>query len=119
MIRGFLSKFGSEWRRKNQAVARALGYTLRMDPSLIVRERQEIGLDYGNYAAIKSVSYLGRASPKRVFNDFRNGVAWSDIAQNNGTRLSELLSIMRELSRTTATIQRQLRSQLQPPYRIR
>jgi predicted Zn-dependent protease len=100
-----------------RAVVEALGYTLRMDPSLVARERQEIGLDYGNYAAIRGVSYLGRASPKRVFSDFRNGVNWSDIAQNNGTRLSELISFMGQLARTTSTIHSQLRNQ--PPPRIR
>ena len=103
-----------------RAVVEALGTTLRMDPSIVHRERQEVGLGYGQYAAIRGVSYLGRASPKRVFSDYRSGVSWSDIAQNNGTRLSELISFMGELTRTTAAIHSQLRNQPPiPRYRVR
>ncbi|MGH7829812.1 MAG: hypothetical protein ACREP8_06500, partial [Candidatus Binatia bacterium] len=99
-------------------VVEALGYTLRMDPSLVHRERQEAGLSYGQYAAIRGVAHLGKASVKRVFSDYQKSVSWSDLAQNNGTRLSELISFMGQLARTTATIHSQLRNQPSPsPYR--
>jgi predicted Zn-dependent protease len=96
-----------------RAVVEALSYTLRTNPSLLSQERQQLRLGYGQYVALKAVSWLGRASLSRVAADYGNGVRWSDLAENHGTRLSYLLSWMGEFLRRTAEVHGRLRRQ--PP----
>ncbi len=96
-----------------RAVVETLSYTLRTNPSLLSQERRQLRLGYGQYVALKAVSWLGRASLRRVAADYRNGVRWSDLVENHGTRLSNLLSWMGEFLRRTAVVHGQLRRQ--PP----
>jgi predicted Zn-dependent protease len=98
-----------------RAVVEALGYTLRVNPALVVRERQQAQLGYGQYAALKGVSYLGRAPIGRVAADYQRGTRWSNLVETNGSRLADLVSWMGDLLRTTTTIQSQLGRQAPVP----
>jgi len=103
-----------------RAVVEALAYALRVDPSLVVRERQQARLAYGQYAALRGLSYLGRASISRVAADYQRGVRWSNLVETNGSRLPDLISWMGDLLRTMARIQSQLSRQVPVPrYRPR
>jgi Zn-dependent protease with chaperone function len=101
-----------------RAVVEALGYLLRTNPSYVYRERQDARLLYGQYAALRGITVLGRSSIGRVTADYQRGVRWSDLAERNGTRISELITWMGELTRTATSIQSQLGRQ-QPPARYR
>jgi predicted Zn-dependent protease len=98
-----------------RAVVEALGYTLRVNPTLVYRERQEAQMGYGQYAALKGVSYLGRAPISRVAADYQRGLRWASLADANGGRLTDLISWMGEVLRTTGTFQRQLSRQTPVP----
>lgn len=103
-----------------KAVVEALAYTLRISPTTVAQERQQLRVGYGQYGALRGLSYLGRGSLRRIVADYEGGRPWSDIAQNNGSRLSELISWMGDLIRTTSAVERQLRGQsLRPGSRIR
>jgi predicted Zn-dependent protease len=91
-----------------RAVVEALGYALRVNPSLVYRERQQAQLGYGQYAALRGVSHLASAPISRVAADYQRGVRWATLADANGGKLTDLISWMGELLRTTGTIQRQL-----------
>ncbi|MBI4489313.1 MAG: M48 family metallopeptidase [Deltaproteobacteria bacterium] len=106
--------------RGERAVVEALGYTLRMDPSIVYKERQQLRLGYGQYAALRALSSLGRIPLRRILADYQSGVPWSDLSQSAGTRLTELISWLGDLRRTAASIQGQLRTQPpRPGYRTR
>lgn len=106
--------------RGEWAVLEALGYSLRMDPSVVYEERQQLRLGYGQYAALRALSSLGRSPLRRIVVDYQNGVRWSDLTQSHGARLTDLLSWMGDLLRTTAAIHSQLRTQPpRPGYRMR
>ncbi len=106
--------------RGQRAVIEALGYALRINPSLVYRERQEVGLGYGQYAALRGVSVLGGTSLPRVAGDYQRGIRWFNLAEANGTRISTLVSWMGDLMRTTASIQGQFGGQAPSSrYRLR
>ncbi|HWP23914.1 MAG TPA: M48 family metallopeptidase [Candidatus Binatia bacterium] len=89
----------------------ALARDLRMSPQLIFQERQQFQVGYGQYAALRGVSYLGRTSPRRIFEDYQRGRSWSELARSNGTGVSELTAWMDDLIRTLNNLGRQWRSQ--------
>lgn len=106
--------------RGERAVVEAIGYGLRVNPSMVYQERQQLKLEYGQYAALRVLSSLGRSPLRRVLADYEKGLSWSDMARNHGVRLTELISWMGELRRTAAAFYGELRSTPQNPgYRLR
>lgn len=96
----------------------ALAYQLRTNPQSVFQERQQLRVGYGQYAALRGVLYLGRGSSKNVVEDYRRGRPWSEVAVNNGSRLSDLTGWIDDVIRTTNSIGRQLRNQSpRPGYR--
>jgi len=106
-------------RRGERAVLEALGRLLRMDPSLLNQERQQLRLGLGQYAALRGISDLARTSLRRVLVAYGRGSSWSDMTQRYGTKLSSLLSFMRRVLRTTAIVHGQLRPTARPRYPTR
>lgn len=103
-----------------RTIVEALGYNLRMAPAAVYQERQQLQLGYGQYAALRGLSFLGRGSIRQIAADYQRGTSWSDLAQNQGSRIFDLITWMGDLIRTTGVIQNQLRQQpLRPSYRIR
>lgn len=105
--------------RSERALVEAIGYSLRMNPSLVYQERQQLRMGYGQYAALRALSSLGRSPVRQVLADYERGLNWSDLALAHGTRLTELISWMGELRRTIAVFSGQLRSTPSPGYRTR
>jgi predicted Zn-dependent protease len=105
--------------RGEKAVVEALGHTLRMNPSLLYQERQQLRLGHGHYAALRGISFLGRSPLRRIVADYQSGAPWSDLAQSHGSRLTDLISWLGEFRRTAAAIQGQLRTQPLRPGRLR
>lgn len=106
--------------RSERAVIEAIGYSLRADPAVIYQERQQLQIGYGQYAALRGVSYLGKSSLRRVATDYQKGTSWSNLAENQGTRIVDLISWMGDLLRTTTAIQGQSPGQpFRPGYRSR
>jgi predicted Zn-dependent protease len=105
--------------RGERAVVEALGYSLRMDPSVIYQERQQLRVGYGQYAALRALSSFGRAPLRRIVTDYESGVPWSQLSESHGSRLTDLISWMGELRRTAGSIQSQLRTQPFAPRRLR
>jgi Zn-dependent protease with chaperone function len=95
-------------------VVEALAYQLRMNPQTIVQERQQLRVGYGQYTALRGLSYLGHGSVARIVTDYQAGQSWSEIAQSNGSRINDLTAWIGDVMRTTNDRVRQLRSQ---PYR--
>jgi predicted Zn-dependent protease len=91
-------------------IVEALAYQLRASPQIVFQERQQLGLGYGQYAALRGLSYLGRGSIRRIIDDYRRGRPWSEITDDNGLRLSDLMSWIGELARTTNRMTTQLRT---------
>lgn len=106
-------------QRGAEAVVRALGYGLRVDPAVLAQEIQQLRVNFGHYAALRGISSIGKASLKRVFADYQSGIAWSDISEQHGARLTDLISWMGELRRTAGIIHGQLGNQPIAPRRIR
>jgi metalloendopeptidase OMA1, mitochondrial len=96
-----------EQQNGERPVVEALAYELRLNPQSIVQERQQLRIGYGQYAALRGVSYLGRGSIRNVLADYGRGSSWSDLAQANGTRLSELTVWINNVLRTTNSAARQ------------
>ncbi len=96
-------------------IVQALAYELRVSPQLVVQERQQLRTGYGQYAALRGVSYLGRSSIQRVVSDYQHGRPWSEIAQANGTTVNELGGWLNDLIRTTNNLVRQPRYQQYGP----
>lgn len=105
--------------RGERAVVEALGYSLRMDPSLVYQERQQLRLSYGQYGALRALSTLGRASLRQILGDYQKGASWSELSKIHGAQLIDLISWMGDLRRTAATMQNQLRNQPVAPRRLR
>lgn len=103
-----------EEQNGERALVEGLAYELRVRPEIVVRERQQLSLGYGQYAALRGVSYLGRGSINRIVDDYQRGRTWSDIAQSNGSRMSDLTRWVDEVIRTTSGVSERLRYQ---PYR--
>jgi Zn-dependent protease with chaperone function len=114
-INGFVDQQNGE-----RVVVEALAYQLRVNPQLVLQERQQLQLGYGPYAALRGVAYLGRGSMSRIAADYQRGRSWSEIATANGSRISELITWTGELIRTTNSLGRQPKSpQLRPNPRWR
>ncbi|MBI2359521.1 MAG: M48 family metallopeptidase [Deltaproteobacteria bacterium] len=106
--------------RGERAVVEAIGYGLRTNPSVVYQERQQLKLGYGQYAALRALSSLGRSPVRGVLADYEKGLSWSDMAQIHGAKLTELLSWMGEIRRTAGLLYGQPRSNpLGPGYRTR
>lgn len=103
-----------------RAVVEALGHLLRMDPSRLNQERQQLRLGHGQYAALRGVSFLARTSLRRVLIAYERGSSWSEMTKRYSIKVTDLLSFMRRLLRTTTNVQSQLRRRsLRPRYRTR
>jgi len=97
-----------------------LAYQLRINPQVIVQERQQLRLGYGQYAALRGVAFLGRGSLSRIADDHQRGRSWSEITANNGSRINELTNWFGELIRTANNVGRQPQGQpLRPNTRLR
>ncbi len=105
--------------RGERAIVEALGYNLRMDPSIVYQERQQLQLSYGQYGALRALSTLGRSSLRQILADYQKGASWSELSQVHGARLTDLIAWLGDLRRSAATIQSQLRSQPVVPRRLR
>lgn len=92
-------------QRGVKAVVEAIGYALRMSPSLVYQERQQLGLGYGQYAALRRLSSSGKAPLKRVLTDYQNGVHWSELTESSGARLTDLSSWIRDVGRSAGVRQ--------------
>ncbi|MEK7342147.1 MAG: M48 family metallopeptidase [Candidatus Binatota bacterium] len=105
--------------RGERAIVEALGYNLRMDPSIVYQERQQLRMGYGQYGALRALSSLGRASLRQILGDYQKGASWSELSKTHGAQLIDLISWMGDLRRTAATMQNQLRNQPVVPRRVR
>jgi predicted Zn-dependent protease len=103
-----------EQQNGERAIAEALAYELRLNLPTIVNERQQLKVGYGQYAALRGLSYLGRGSVRNIVVEYQRGGSWSTIAQNNASGVNELTAWITKLMRTTNNVARQLRTQ---PYR--
>jgi metalloendopeptidase OMA1, mitochondrial len=103
-----------EQQNGERVIAETLAYQLRLNLDTVVRERQQLRIGYGQYAALRGLSALGRGSMSNILAGYQKGSSWSEIAQNNGTRIDVLTNWVGEFIRTTNAVSRQLRSQ---PYR--
>ena len=97
-------------------VVEALSHELRLNPQVIVQERQKLQVGYGQYAAMRGLAYLGRGSINRIVDDYQRGRAWSEITSANGGRVNELMVWIGDVIRTTNSLARQQRNQPQNPY---
>ena len=104
-----------EEQNGERAVVEALAYQLGIIPQLVVQERQQLRLGYGEYAALRGVAYLGRGSLNRIADEYQRGRSWAELSTNSGSRINELMGWMGELIRTTSNIDRQLKGQQQRP----
>ena len=104
-----------EEQNGERAVIEALAYQLGINPQLVIQERQQLRLGYGEYAALRGVAYLGRGSLNRIADDYQRGRSWAELSANNGSRINELMAWMRDLIRTTSNIDRQLKGRQQAP----
>jgi predicted Zn-dependent protease len=103
-----------------QPTVEALAYQLGTSPQVILAERQQLGIGYGQYAALRGLSYLGSGSINKIIDDYRQGRPWSEISSNNGSGLGELISWLGGVVRTTNALGRQPRNQqFRPNYRPR
>jgi hypothetical protein len=100
-----------EQQNGERAIAETLAYQLRLNLETIVRERQQLRIGYGQYAALRGLSSLGRGSMGNILAGYQKGSSWSEIAQNNGSRIDVLTTWVGEFIRTTNAVSRQLRSQ--------
>ena len=103
-----------EQQNGERAVAEALSYELRLNLAVVVNERQQLKVGYGQYAALRGLSYLGRGSVRNIVSEYQRGDSWTTIARNNASDLNELTAWITNLIRTTNSVARQLRTQ---PYR--
>jgi predicted Zn-dependent protease len=109
-----------EEQNGERPLAEALAYELRLNPQSVLQERQQLRVGYGQYAALRGVSYLGRGSINRILADYQRGQPWSEIAQANGTRVNELTVWLNNVIRTTSNAARQPRNQqFRPSLRAR
>jgi len=92
-----------------RAVLETLGYELRISPTLLAKELQQVQLDFGHYSALKGVTHLGRGSLSQVLATFKSNASWTDISRRHGTQITDLLRFMRQLLTTASRVQGQLR----------
>ena len=110
-----INRFVAE-QNGERPVVEALSHELRLNPQVIVQERQKLQVGYGQYAAMRGLAYLGRGSINRIVDDYQRGRAWSEITSANGSRVNELMVWIGDVIRTTNSLARQQRNQLQNPY---
>jgi Zn-dependent protease with chaperone function len=109
-----------EQKSGERPIVEALAYELRLNPQIVIQERQQLRIGYGQYAALRGVSYLGHSSINRILSVYQRGEPWSEIAQANGTGLNQLTVWLNEVIRTTNNVARQPRyQQYRPSARIR
>jgi len=77
--------------RGERVLFETLGYYLKMDPYFLYQERQKVRLSYGEYVALRGLSFKGRTSFGQVLRTYGRG--------------TKLLSFMRRIWRTTAKVQ--------------
>ena len=106
-----------EQQSGERPIVAALAAELRLSPQVIVQERQQFRTGYGQYTALRGLSYIGRSSINRIVADYQRGYPWSQIAQANGSGVDELNAWLGNVIRTTNEKVRQLRTQ--PNYRYR
>jgi hypothetical protein len=94
-----------------RAAVEAMGHVFRVDPALLHRERQQLGIGYGEYVALRGAARLGRAALRQVWDDYRRGVDWTSLAERHGTRVSDLIAFMDQFSDTAAAFRAALRRQ--------
>ena len=98
----------------------ALGRELNINPRVIVQERQQLRMGYGQYAALRGVALLGHSSLNQIAKDYQGGRSWSEIAANHGSRINLLTAWFGDLIYTTNNVGRQLQSQqARPGLRLR
>jgi predicted Zn-dependent protease len=105
MINQFVAQPSGE-----RVIAEVLAYELRLNLPYIAYERQQLKVGYGQYAALRGLSYLGRGSIRNIIVEYQRGTPWSAIAQNNGSRINELTIWIGSLIRRTNAVARQLGS---------
>lgn len=109
-----------EEQNGERVLVQALARELRINPQIVVQERQQLRMGYGQYAALRGVAFLGRTSLNRIADDYQRGRPWSEITANNGSRINELTAWFGELIRTTNNVGRQLQGQqVRPSTRLR
>ena len=99
-----------EQQNGERAVLEALASELRLSPQTIFQERQQLRIGYGQYAALRGIAFLGRASISRVVDDYQRGRSWPDITQSGGSRINELTAWIGEVMRATNNRARELRN---------
>jgi predicted Zn-dependent protease len=99
-----------EQQSGERPVVEALSYELRLSPQTILQERQQLGIGYGQYAALRGIAYLGRSSINRVVDEYQRGRSLTDLTNAHGTRLNELTTWIGDVIRTTNARARQLRA---------
>jgi hypothetical protein len=98
-------------RRGERVLFETLGYYLKMDPGFLHQERQNARLSYGEYTALRGLSFKGkgRTSFGQIFRTYARGTNWTEMTQRYKVPITELLSFMRRIWRTTAKVQGRLR----------
>ena len=103
-----------------RAVAEALAIELRLPLQTVVRERQQLEIGYGQYAALRGIAHLGRGVIQGIADDYRRGRSWFEIADFHGSRLDEVIRWLDQLVRVTNDRARLVRGQTtRPPSRLR
>lgn len=114
-----INRFVAE-QNGERPVIDALAYKLHLSPQAVFQERKGLRVGYGQYAALRGVSYLGKGSVAKVVAAYERGQAWSDVARSNDVRTAELTAWIGDVIRTTNALNRRLRSQqYRPGYRMR
>ena len=103
-----------EGQNGERPIVEALSYQLRLNPQTIVQERQQYRIGYGQYTALRGLSYLSRGSINRIVTDYRQDRSWTEIAESNGRSVDDITAWLGQVIRATNDRPRQLRSQ---PYR--
>ncbi len=91
--------------RGERVLFETLGYFLKMDPYFLYQERQKVRLSYGEYVALRGLSFKGRTSFGPVHRTYARGTNWTDMTQRYSVPITELLSFIRRIWRTTAKVQ--------------
>jgi predicted Zn-dependent protease len=99
-----------EQQNGERPVLEALASELRLSPQTIIQERQQLRIGYGQYAALRGIAFLGRASMNRIVDDYQRGRSWPDITQSGGSRINELTAWIGDVMRATNNRARELRN---------
>jgi predicted Zn-dependent protease len=106
-----------EQQSGERPVVAALSSELRLSPQMIVQERQQLRIGYGQYTALRGLSYISRSPVSRIVADYQRNRPWTEIARSNGSGIGELNTWLGSFIRATNERVRQLRTQ--PYYRYR